>query len=79
MRRSDRAGSEVVRGRRATERQLHVRVRIDAAGNDEPIRRVDRHVSFHVQLRADNRNSFAFDQKVGFVIVGCGYDLAVTD
>ena len=41
--------------------------------------RVDGHVGFHVELRADDGNSFAFDQNVGFVVVSGGDDVAVFD
>ena len=79
MRGRDRAGGEIIRRRGAAKRKFHVRVRIDAAGNDEPVRRIDRQVCFHVEFGADDRNSFAFDQDVGFVIVDGGDDLAVTN
>src|SRR5207253_10846804 len=79
MRRRDRAGAKVVRSGGPTEGQLHVRVWIDAAGNYQFSARVDSHVSFHVELCADDGYSFAFDQKVGFIIVSGGDDVTVFD
>ena len=49
----------------AAERQFHVRVRIDAAGNDEFAGGVDRLVRFHLEARADHGDAFVFDQNVG--------------
>jgi len=54
-----------------------MRVRIDAAGNDQPSFRIDRDVSFHFKLGADDRDDLVFDQDVGVVVVCGGDDVAV--
>ena len=79
MGRGDRAGAKIVRRRGAAEGQFHVRVWIDATGNYQFAACIDSHVSFHVELRADDGNHFVFDQNVGVVIVGGGDDVAVTN
>ena len=56
VRGGDRAGAKVVGRFGAAERQFHVRVRIDAAGNDELAGSVDHVVGFHFELRADDGN-----------------------
>src|SRR5688500_1614993 len=56
-----------------------MRVRINAAGNDQLPRGIDDLISFHVELRADHGNHFILDQYIGFVIVNCRDDAAITN
>ena len=79
MRRGDRASAKIIRRRSAAERQFHVRVRIDAAGNDESAFGIDSHVSFHLELGADDGDDFVFDQDVGVVVVGGSDDVTIFD
>ena len=77
--RGARAGLERVRGGGAAERQLHVRVRIDASGDDEAAVGVDDFVGFDVDRFRDHRDGAVLDEDVGVVVVDGGDDAAVAD
>jgi len=79
MRGGSCAGKKIVGRLRAAEGKLHVRMRIDAAGDNEFAGGVYHFVHFHLKLRPDDGNDLAFDQDVSFVIVGCRDDATVTD
>ena len=57
----------------------HVRVGIDAAGNDQPALGLDDAVGFDVDLLCDHGDQLAVDQDVSVVVVGRGDDAAVAD
>ena len=78
-RRGDRAGLEVVGRRGAAERHVHVRVHVDAAGQDVLALGVDHLVGRHGQRRADGRDLLALDEDVADVLIGGGDDGAVLD
>jgi hypothetical protein len=60
------AGEEVVGGGRAHERQLHVRMRIDAAGHHVAAAGIERRAAGrHVEVRADGGDLAAVAQHVG--------------
>ena len=61
MRGGDCASAEIVRCLSSPERQLHMRVRVNSARNDEFSARIDDNISFHFERFADNRNRFVFD------------------
>ncbi len=63
----------------AAEGQLHVRVRIDPAGNDELAGGVDRLVHLHLEVRADDGHALVFDQNIALVIVNRSHDAAILD
>src|SRR5260370_14373233 len=63
---SDCSGAKVVGSLSATERQFHMRVRIDATGNNELTAGINHAVDVHLELRPDNGYKFIFDQDVGF-------------
>src|SRR5437764_15261664 len=79
MRRSDRASVEIVGRLCATEWKLHVRVRVNASGDEKFSTGINHAVSFHVELRAYDRDGFIFNQHVGSVIIGGSDDATVTD
>src|SRR5687767_933113 len=56
VRGGDGAGVKVVRGLRAAEGQLHMRVWIDPTGDDEFARGVDCVIDLHIEALPDNRD-----------------------
>src|ERR1700694_3144388 len=70
------AGEKIIGRLRPAEGQFHVRMRIDAAGDNEFSGGIDYSVSLHLELGADNGNLLILDQDVGFVIVGGSDDTA---
>ena len=70
---------DVVDRDRAAEGHVEVGVRVDAARQDVPARRVDDLVGRHVERGADEGDPLAVDEDVGDVVVGRGDDAAVLD
>ena len=70
---------DVVDRRRAAERHVEVRVRIDAAGKQHLPRRVDHVVGGEVERFADEGDPLAVHEHVCDVIVGRGHDAAPFD
>src|ERR1051325_5942480 len=66
-----RTGTKVIGRLGAAEWPLHVRVRIDSAGDDKFAAGVDRLVGLHLEISADDGDALIFDQDVGFVIIDC--------
>jgi hypothetical protein len=64
---------------RAAKWEFHVRVGIDAAGHDKFARGIDDAFGFHVQLGANDRDNFALNQNVSFVVVRGGNDAAIAN
>src|SRR5262245_34386713 len=79
MRRGDRAGAKIVCRGGAAEGQFHMRVRVDAARNDELAGGVYIHIGFHLELGANGGDLLAVDEDVGFVVIGSSDDLSVRD
>src|SRR5947209_2880678 len=79
VRRRNRARAEVVGRFSPAERQLHVRVRVYAAGADEPSGGVNHAVGLNVEPRADGRDGLAVNQYVGPVVVNRRNDAAISD
>src|SRR2546430_715450 len=79
MRGRARAGLEIIGGRGAAERQLHVRVRIDAAGDDQFSFGVNFLVRFDVEMVTDHSDLAVFDENVGVVIIDSGDHPTVAD
>jgi len=80
----NRAGFEGVNGSGATERQLHVRVHVDAAGHHILPLRVDHLVGGHahrvgLSARVERGDDLAVDEHVLFVATGRADDGAVLD
>ena len=75
----DRAGGEVVAGRRAAEEHLQVRVRVDRPGMHVFPGRVDDLVRRHVQRLADQRHRPVLDEDVADVVVRGGDDAPALD
>ena len=74
-----RAGLEGVGGGRAAEGELHVRVGVDAAGDDQPAFGVDDFVRVGGDRFGDHGDLPVLDQDVGVVVVDCGDNPAVLD
>src|SRR5438876_10270158 len=68
VRRGAGAGQKIIGRLRSAEWELHVRMRIDAAWNNEFSGRINNFVRFHLELGSDNGNLPVLDQNVGFVI-----------
>jgi hypothetical protein len=77
VRRRDGAGVEIIGRRRAAERQLHVRVRVDAAGDDQPPFRVDDAIGVRFDRARDHRHGAVLDEDVGVIVVDGGDDAAI--
>src|SRR6267378_7212340 len=63
------AGEKIVGRLCPAEWEFHVRMRIDASGNNEFSGRIDNLIGFHLELGSDNGNLLILDQEVGFVVV----------
>ena len=77
--RRPRPRKEIIRRLRPAERQLHMRVRIDPAGDDELTRRINHALRFYVEPRPDERDDFILNQHVRLVIINSGDDAPVTN
>src|SRR5207244_3300066 len=79
VRRGARASLEGVGGRSAAERQLHVGVGIDAAGDDQAAFGVDDLVHVGGDRPGDHDHLAVLDEDVGVVVVDSGDHTSVLD
>jgi hypothetical protein len=72
-RRRPSAGKEIIARLRPAKRQLHMRMRIDPAGNDELAAGVDDFIRLDFDRLPNRRDRFAFDKNIGYIVVDGGY------
>jgi hypothetical protein len=75
----DCARLKVVGRLSAAERQFHVRVRVDAAGDNKLTACVNHAVDFHHELCANDGYELIFNQNVCSIVVGGCDDTAIGD
>jgi hypothetical protein len=79
MRGGNCPGAKIIRRLRSPERQLHVRMRVNAARDNQLPLRLNHPVSLHLKPRPDHGNDFTLNQHVRPVIIHGRHDPPVTN